>query len=469
MFLSIDLSHLSDLYTMSAGYLSLFFGFALLGFAGSCSCGSCGGSDGEDADADDDSAYAELEGQIEELKSKLEGGETEARRELADACLAFAVQLQQDDFLEESVEAYDEALGQFQILKDENADDEDIVRLLGLANLSRAVALNDLGEKEEAITGYDRAVEIFLPIAARGDGEAKYDVAGIKLNRGIIYHELGELDKANKELDEAFTDFRALEKISELDTRFYMAKVSVAIGNLFRDLEEPIEKIVDVYNRAMRLFVELIDAGDMKYESDLANVLIDKCLARYDAGEGEAVLLDMQRGLEILEKIARENPGEGQFDLFNALMAYGVVLLDLEKYGDALSIFNDVAAKFPEFKNADDPILLNEYAGMFDHRGMCSFALQKIDEAIADLTQAIDIRESFWEEEWDLDDDDLSHLAPSLVSSYCNRALVYEISGKKDLSLDDCQKAMNVLEPYADDLGDDYEELCEQIKEIQSK
>jgi len=409
-----------------------------------------------------------LESRVEALQTQYEAGDSAVLRDLADATLALAAQSQQDDYLEESISMYDDAIERFQLLQKENPQDDNLTRLIGLAYLSRAVARNDLDEKEDAVKDYDDALAVLTPLSTAGDGEAKYDIAGIKLNQGTIYHELGDLDKASKLLDESFMEFRALEKISELDTRFYMGKVSVAIGNLLRDQEAPIEKTIDVYNRAMRLFVELIDAGDMSRELDLANALIDKCMARFEAGQGEDVLIDMQRGIEILEKLNREENEEAFFDLFSALMAYGDILTHLEKFNDAMSVLHEVVQKFKAMEEIDDPNLFSEYAGVFERRGLCYFNLGKKDEALADLTRGIELSEKLWEDEWSLDEESLAHFVPSLVSAYCHRAAIYDTLGKKDSALDDCQNAVKVLAPYEEDLGEDYQVFLTQIEEIRN-
>ncbi|MGL6225069.1 MAG: tetratricopeptide repeat protein [Thermoguttaceae bacterium] len=467
MFSMVDFSSLSELLSLSVASGTLL-SLGLFGLASHCSCGSCESSEEEtDPDA---AVYEELEGRINELKTKVEQGDVSLKRELADTVLALAVQLQQDGYIDDSIETYDEAVAEFSELCQENADDWELVRVLGLVNLSRAVALNDLGEQEAAVEGYEDAMKILTPVANTGDGEAKYDIAGIKLNCGMIFHDLGEWDKAKQMLEESFLEFRALEKISELDTRFYMGKVSVALGNLMRDLEEPINSIVDVYNRAMRLFVELIDAGDMKYEHDLANALIEKCMARYEAGAGEDVLVDLQRGIEILENAASEDPHHARLELFSAQFAYGSVLYDLEKYADAISVFSETLEKFADIEKTQVPILLGEYATVLDHRGMCYFALQKPDAAIADLTQAIHLLEKIWNIDDDgeegMDEVELIQISPVLVSAYCNRAAIYHQVGKKDLAVDDCKAAMNVLEPYKDMLGEEFAELQEQIEAV---
>ena len=450
----------------SLAALAAFFSCALFGGA---HC--CGGKEEnccpDHKHDEDDSAYSEMESQLEKLQSQYESGDKGVLKDLANVTLGLAVQLQQDDYLEESISMYEDAIEHFLLLQKDNPQDKDITRLIGLAYLSRAVALNDLDEKEEAVKDYENALAVLAPLVASGDGEARYDVAGIKLNQGTIYHELGELDKAAQLLDESFMEFRALDKISELDTRFYMGKVSIAIGNLLRDQEAPIEKIVDVYDRAMRLFVELIDAGDMQHELDLANALIARCMARHEVGQGEDVLIDMQRGLEIFEKQNNEGNMAAFYDLFIALLRYSDVLSDLEKYNDALGVLNDTAEKFKEIEQIDDPVLFNEYAGIFERRGLCYFHLNKPEEAIVDMTREIELKEKLWADVWNLDSETLALFAPSLVSAYCHRAIIYDVLGKKDLAAGDCEKATKVLLPYEVELGEDFQELIAQIEEIQ--
>jgi len=450
--------------------MAAFLSCALLGNVHCCGgkkedC--CSDHEHNEKGDDSESAYAEMESQLEELQSQYESGNTGVLKDLANVTLALAVQMQQEDYLEESISMYEDALEHFQLLQKENPQDNDIIRLIGLAYLSRAVALNDLDEKEEAVKDYDNALVVLASLVAAGDGEAKYDVAGIKLNQGTIYHELGDLDKAAQLLDESFMEFRALEKISDLDTRFYMGKVSIAIGNLLRDQDAPIEKIVDVYNRAMRLFVELIDAGEMQHELDLANALVAKCMARHEVGQGEEALIDLQRGIEILEKQNNEGNAAAFYDLFITLLMYSDVLSDLEKYNDVLGILNDTAEKFKEVEQIDDPVLFSEYAGLFGRRGLCNFHLDKPEEAVADLTREIELKEKLWKDEWNLDDELLAQFAPSLVAAYCHRAVIYDVLGKKDLAVADCEKATKVLLPYEAELGDDFQELIAQIEEIQ--
>jgi tetratricopeptide (TPR) repeat protein len=194
----------------------------------------------------------------------------------------------------------------------------------------------------------------------------------MKLNLGIAYHELGEFDKAKTFLGESFLAYRAVEKIGFTDTRYYMAKVSIEQGHVLNDLEEPLDAIVDAYNRAMRLLVEVIeDQQRTDYEQDLANALLDRCVAVYEDWLGrefasndernktiDDVLLDVSRGVELLQKQFNEGNGLARFDLFHALVFQGKVLCDTEKYKEAKVVLDRVTEEFADLGEGDEMFVM---------------------------------------------------------------------------------------------------------------
>lgn len=446
-----------EITAIAFGGLSAAFGFAFCGSG--CGDENCGCGEG-DTLVD----YEKMEARIDELEEKYEAGDKSVAKDLAEIYLAYGVEKQRDDELEESIEAYDAAIDLFEEILEADKSDESLIPVLGAALLSRAVALNDVGDQEAAIEGYEHAIKILSPAAEKGDGEAKYDIAGIQLNLGTILHEMGEFEKALKILDESFMSFRALEKISELDTRYYMGKVSVELGHLARDMNEPIEKIIDLYNRSMRLFVELIDAGEIKYEHDLANSLVDKCIARFDAGQGEAVLEDLERAIEILQKVSNEGNAEATIDLFDAMTTQGLMLSKLNFNEAALETLDKIIALFSDFSDVDDLGVLDLFASIYDHRAIVLLKLDRNKEALESANEAIKIRENIWNSE-ELDTDSRIFLSPSLVSSYCGRIMVHNAMGKPDLAKQDSDKATTLIAPLANDLGEDYEELIDQLND----
>jgi tetratricopeptide (TPR) repeat protein len=356
-------------------------------------------------------------------------------------------------------------------------EEDEIRRRLGNVSLHRAVAYNDYEEFEPAIESYGQAITILKPLEDKGDGEAKYDIAGIRLNRGIIYQELGEFEKAKTDFDDSFSAFRAVEKISDLDTRFYMAKVSVAQGNLFRDMGEPLDKIADAYNRAMRLFVELIDMGQMEHERELANTLMLRCTATYEnymnrefESETERlnkvgdILIDIGRGIDILEKLAQSGDFEHRLDLFQALTTEGTMFLDIDKKQEAYKIFDRAINDFADLIDEEDPVILNSYAMAYENRGVTAMNIDNFKESLADFDKAIEIREKFLSQEFGLDEETRSVFLPTLATSYANRASAFASLNNLEQAKKDGQHGLDIIRSLKEDLGDELKEF-EQIFE----
>jgi len=416
-----------------------------------------------------------LRSQIAEME-KLRTRTIEQQEELAELYVKIAIGLYTFDEDCELQEIFDFFAKAEAVLRQTLAqgEDDETRRKLGTVDLHRAVTYNDCDGMDEAVQCYTSAIETLTPLENKGDGEAKYDIAGMKLNRGMIFHELGEFEKANKDYDEAFLAFRAVEKISDLDTRFYMAKVSVAQGSLFRDMDEPLEKIVDAYNRAMRLYVELIDVGQLEHERELANVLMDRCTAMYEAymnkefeSESErtekfdAVLLDIDRAIEILQKNAVDGNSIARIDLFNAHTSRGAMLLDLEKFDDALSIFDQVIKDFAEFESETDPVLVNQFGAAYENRGFALMNRNRFEEALASFNRAITCRERIQSPSFELDDDERENFVPGLATLYANRANAYAALKKMDEAKADCRLGIQLLQPLKSKDGEELDEIDE--------
>ena len=294
-------------------------------------------------------------------------------------------------------------------------DDVEVRRQLGGVYLAWAVALNDYDALEEAIDRYLKGIEILKPLDESGDGEAKYETAGMKLNLGIVYRELGDFEKAKATLEEAFIAYRAVEKIGAMfDTRFYMAKVSVQQGNLLYEMGEATDQIVDSYNRAMRMYVEVIeDEGRTDLERDLANVLMDRCMViyenclnqKFDSDEErdkavEGVLVDIGRGLELLETQYKNGLEEARYDMFHGLMLQGKIFCSIEKYAEAKISLDRTINEFSDLCDGEDDVFMMQMANAYCDRAVVHLGLgnaaqskqdcQKGSELISALLQSPD-------------------------------------------------------------------------------
>ena len=403
MLFSPELLFSPEFVALPFDWNTLLYGAGLAGAAGVASVFTheeSGGPEGIDMDT------------LKERVAKLENSTArtlEENEELATAYAIWAAVLSDEGAnLNEIGNLYSKAEG---ILKATLAqgNDVEIRRRLGGVYLAWGVALNDYDDLAAAINRYQQAIDVLKPLDDSGDGEAKYEIAGIKLNLGVVYRELSEYKKAQTTFDESFLAYRAVEKIGAMfDTRFFMAKVSVQQGNLLSEMGETLDKIVDAYNRAMRLFVEVIeDAGSPELERDLANVLLDRCRAIYEdclsprlesggtqdkvsheepSKVIDSVLIDIGRGIELLEKQCHEGNKFSRYDLFYGLSFQGQVLCDpiTAKYDEAKKILDRVISEFSDLcAEGDDMVLMQmamvHYYRALVHLGLGSKGLSKQD------------------------------------------------------------------------------------------
>jgi len=302
-------------------------------------------------------------------------------------------------------------------------DDGETRRALGNVYLNWAVALNDYDDLHEAINYYQKGIEILKPLDESGDAEAKYDTAGMKLNLGIAYRQLGDYENAKKSLDESFLAYRAVEKIGVAETRVYMAKVSVQQGNILEDIGETLDKIVDAYNRAMRLYVEVIeDVGQIELERDLANVLLDRCVAVYEdfidqkfESEEERhkkiaqVLLDISQGIELLEKQHREGNHLARYDLFHAITLQGKILSDESMYVEAQKSLDRAIGEFADLcEDEEDDVSLMQMAIAYTSRAIVHMGLGKVDLSEQDCVKGLELVEKLLQ--LDIEDEDIQEL-----------------------------------------------------------
>lgn len=268
-------------------------------------------------------------------------------------------------------------------------EDTDARKQLGNVYMECANVYNGFDELTSAVDFYLKTISTLQLLDDAGDGDAKYDIAGTKLNLGIVYRELGDLEKAKTVLDEAFIAYRTVEKISDDDTRIYMAAVSVQQGHVLHELGEEVGKVVDAYNRAMRLYVEIIEDQKMvELERNLANTLLDRCMVMYEAWieqkfesdkersqKIDEILTDICRGVELLKKQYEEGNEIARLDLFHGVTLQGKVLCDAARYTEAKQSLDQVIDGFSGLCDGDDDMFLMQMTMAYATRAVVHLGL----------------------------------------------------------------------------------------------
>lgn len=379
-----------------------------------------------------ESARHDYVGEIATLQSARQPAEGHTVK-LANLYMELALEKQAAKDLNAATKAFSDAIGVLKEARASSASPE-IAHLYAMAVMSWANVQHELGDLQAALAGYIEAAEALTSLESQGNGEAKFDLAGIRFDRGLVYHTFGDFEKASADFEASFLAFRALEKISDLnDTRLLMAKVSVAQGRLARDRGEPLETIEAFYNRAMRLLVELIEGGSLTLEHDLAVALVERCIAQFDArlASGkptpesasvlDPVLTDLQHAIDILERQSRAESPAVVNDLFCALFTRGTMLLDLGRYGESESVLAVILQRFSAIVQSTSPPTMSRVAGVYENLAMAVFQQTRYAAALGPLTQGVEIRERLLAEYADTLHDELVDYVCDLAMSYLNR------------------------------------------------
>ena len=284
--------------------------------------------------------------------------------------------------------------------------DDDVARKqLGNVYLECATVYNGFDELTSVVDLYLKAISTLQPLDEASDGDAKYDIANAKLHLGIAYRELGELEKAKTVLDESFIAYRTVEKISDDDTRICMAAVSVQQGHVLHEMGEESGQVIDAYNRAMRLYVEIIeDQAMVELERNLANVLLDRCMVMYEAWSEqnfdteeernqkiEDILTDISRGIELLQKQYEEGNAIARLDLFHGVTLQGKILCDAALYAEAKQSLDQTINDFADLCDGDDDMFLMQMTMAYATRAVVHLGLGDKKQSEADCLKGSEL------------------------------------------------------------------------------
>jgi tetratricopeptide (TPR) repeat protein len=273
----------------------------------------------------------------------------------------------------------------------------------------------------------------------------KYDYASAAhSNRGIVYVELGQWDKAIVDYTRAI----------EIDPQYKDAYFNRGIA--YGDLEQWNEAIVD-YTRTIEL--------DPQYK----NAYDTRGVAYANLGQWDKAIADNTRALEIDPGLtnAYDNRGVAYVNLgqrdkaiadyFNAIRsdpenkkAYyhrGIAYRDLGQWNKAIADYSEAIKIDPEYIDA------------YDDRGVAYGNLGQYDKAISDFSHAIGIDRNFAKayynrgvayatrEQWDkaiADYSEAIRIDPKYTDAYDNRGIVYINLGQWDKAINDFSTAIRI-------------------------
>jgi serine/threonine protein kinase len=263
---------------------------------------------------------------------------------------------------------------------------------------SRAICRCALGELDQALKDYDRGIVMFKGLDNLSLGSAvSNSIANLYRGRSIALLGVRRLEEARRDADRAVHMLEPLE--GQADCLLDLALSYRSRGVIFRRLGSVREAIED-YSRAIQLCESPNARGCLA--SNRNEVLVSALIAR-----AAAYLTSSQLRCAVEDSDAAE------------------------------------AILKPMFASGSHTCLLN-LSQVYTNRGLAFRQLHKVDEAVKDMEQSIEIREQLVEQRG------MTNLASELARSYANKVLLLLDTDQTHQALAVAERALSFLETHAD-------------------
>jgi tetratricopeptide (TPR) repeat protein len=256
-----------------------------------------------------------------------------------------------------------------------------------------------LGERSEALAGYEKARAVFLQLTAEHPAEPRYrqDLAGCLTNLGLLLKGAGRGAEAEAALREALALRRRLAD-DHPDEPKYRREVAAAHGNLgtlLRVLGRPAEAEAEA--RAALAGYEALAAGhpdDPEYQRSLATALNNLAAVLGDTPPAQAARLE---ALDVRARLAAANPDRPEYrqDLGRAHSNLGALLHNRKESGaaephlrEAVAVQERLVADFPAVAEHRQDLARSRH-----NLGLVLKARKQGPAAVASFRAALAVRE----------------------------------------------------------------------------
>lgn len=417
-----------------------------------------------------DEDLEQVRSRIDDLTEKMNAGQENLEKPLLHDYLRLALESQEEEKLDDSLAYFHQAI---RVLKKsaQKRYSTGLARMVGLARLSYAITLNDLGRWEEALVEYGKAEGVMASLAEMGDLEAQLDLAGIRLNVATIQFEIGKTEEALTLLDRVKSDFSALSGTDKEDeARYYLAKAILLIASIEEDRGQERES-VERMKEAIAIYRGLTEEGKVKYKYDLACAVASLAeLSRYDFDDGsfrpEPALSLITEAVELFQESIVAGRTDACVDLLEISLLKGKHLFEMNRCEEAIALYDDLIETYGEFRSGDTPALLANLASAYSWRGNARRQLKDLAPALADLNEAIGLFDqtlAAMSHSCDVDDCHCEEhfqrfgVQTEQMLAYQLRAGIFAALGRRAEAEADCHVIDKMLESLRDYLDDEYE------------
>ena len=310
--------------------------------------------------------------------------------------------------------------------------------------------LSGTGEPNEALSAHQRALEIRERLVRDNPTVTEYqgDLARSHYNIGTLLSKIGQPREAMASYQRALEIEARLVRDNPSVTEYQgdLARSHNNIGALLRETGEPREAMAS-YQRALEIRERLVRDNPTvtEYQSGLANSNNNIGALLRETGEPREALVAYQRALEIRERLVRDNPTvtEYQSDLAGSHNNIGLLLEGTGKPAEALAAFQH-ALEIQERLVRDNPTVTadqSDLAGSHSNIGTLLRQTGQPNEALAAYQRALEIQERLVR-----DNPTVTNYQNGLANSHIYIGALLCETGEPREAMSSYQRALEILE-----------------------
>ncbi len=302
----------------------------------------------------------------------------------------------------------------------------------------KGVALDTLGQLNEAIIEYEKAITIFEPLVEQGRGELANNLARVYQNKGIALDTFGKGNEAIIEYEKAIAIEEAMVKQGRGEIASELAITYVNKGVALDILGQLNEAIIE-YNKAITIIEPLAVLGRVELDDMLAVAYMNKGNTLQGLGQLNGAIIEYEKAIAIREALKEQGHGELDKGLALAYRNKGDALVNLGKLDEAISELQKAITIFEPLVEQGRGESANDLAGAYLSKGNALQRLGKLNEAIEVCVEAIRLLEE------SLQSSEV-HYLPNLAIGLGNRLGLYQKAGNTDLAEKDMRRLHELLE-----------------------
>ncbi|HEY2838004.1 MAG TPA: serine/threonine-protein kinase [Pirellulales bacterium] len=290
----------------------------------------------------------------------------------------------------------------YKVFAVQSANDPALLATHGKAYFRLGTLLQELGESNDALADYAKAIEVLGPLTQEHPDQAttQIDLAGSYRNRGELLGTIGRRDDGRADLQKAIA---LLEPLAAHQPTIPKAVDELAgtrrtLGNALRLVGQS-EAARVMMQQAAEALEQLVahEPPDLQREEDLAGTRLSLGVILRDLGRKEDARAELQRATDQLDRLVARAPAEPHIraTLANSRTGLSVALHDVGKdelardeLQKAIELLEKLAAGYPAI-----PLYRQLLANAHDSLGTILGSMSQKDGAIAQHRKGMEVLE----------------------------------------------------------------------------